>query len=63
MADSPDYDLSTYERSADVYDVMNAARGKSYADEAATLLRLARQHVADAQSLLDVDDFIDKPIE
>ncbi len=54
MADSPDYDLSTYERSADVYDVMNAARGKSYADEAATLLRLARQHVADAQSLLDV---------
>ena len=54
MADSPDYDLSTYQRSADVYDVMNAARGKSYADEAATLLRLARQHVADAQSLLDV---------
>ena len=54
MAESPDYDPSTYERSADVYDVMNAARGKSYADEAATLLRLTRQHVADAPSLLDV---------
>ena len=54
MAESPDYDLSTYQRSADVYDVMNAARGKSYGDEAATLLRLIRQHVADAESLLDV---------
>ena len=54
MAESPEYDLSTYQRSADVYDVMNAARGKSYADEAATLLRLIRQRVADAGSLLDV---------
>jgi dTDP-3-amino-3,6-dideoxy-alpha-D-glucopyranose N,N-dimethyltransferase len=54
MAASPDYDPSTYQRSADVYDVMNAARGKSYADETATLLRLIAQHVDDAESLLDV---------
>ena len=54
MATSPDYDPSTYERSAAVYDVMNAARGKSYADEVATLLRLVRERVGDAASLLDV---------
>jgi SAM-dependent methyltransferase len=54
MAASPDYDPSTYQRSADVYDVMNAARGKSYPDEAATLLRLVGERVPDAESLLDV---------
>jgi dTDP-3-amino-3,6-dideoxy-alpha-D-glucopyranose N,N-dimethyltransferase len=54
VAESSEYDRSTYERSADVYDVMNAARGKSYADEAATVLRMIRQHVAGAETLLDV---------
>jgi len=54
MATSQQYDPSTYERSAAVYDVMNAARGKSYADEVATLLRLVRERVDDAASLLDV---------
>jgi SAM-dependent methyltransferase len=54
MVTSPEYDPSTYERSAAVYDVMNAARGKSYADEVATLLRLVRERVRDAASLLDV---------
>ena len=54
MADFREYDPSTYHRSADVYDVMNAAAGKSYAAEAATVLEFVRQHVADAKSLLDV---------
>ena len=54
MADFQEYDPNTYERSADVYDVMNAVRGKSYPDEAATVLRLIRDRVADARSLLDV---------
>ncbi len=54
MVTSPEYDPSTYERSAAVYDVMNVARGKSYADEVATLLRLVRERVGDAASLLDV---------
>lgn len=54
MATSSEYDPSTYDRSAAVYDVMNAARGKSYSDEVATLLRLVRERVADAASLLDV---------
>jgi SAM-dependent methyltransferase len=54
MAEFREYDPLTYERSADVYDVMHAARGKSYADEAATILRLIRDRVADARTLLDV---------
>jgi SAM-dependent methyltransferase len=54
MVTSPEYDPSTYERSAAVYDVMNAARGKSYAEEVAVLLRLVRERVGDAASLLDV---------
>lgn len=54
MAQSAEYDPSTYERSAEAYDVMNAARGKSYADEAANLRRIIGRHVADATSLLDV---------
>jgi SAM-dependent methyltransferase len=54
MATSPDYDPTTYQRSADVYDIMNAARGKSYADESATLLRTVRERAAHAESLLDV---------
>lgn len=54
MTTSPEYDPSAYERSAAVYDVMNAARAKSYADEAATLLRLVRERVGGAESLLDV---------
>lgn len=56
MADAGDheYDPSTYERSAHVYDVMNAARGKSYSDEADTVLRLVRERIGPVHTLLDV---------
>jgi SAM-dependent methyltransferase len=54
MAEFEDYDPNTYQRSAHVYDVMNAVRGKSYPEEAATVLRLIRRRVPGARSLLDV---------
>ena len=54
MAEFEEFDPSAYERSAEVYDLMNAARGKSYPDEAATVLRLIRRRVPDARTLLDV---------
>lgn len=54
MDESEEFDQSVYERSADVYDVMNAARGKSYPDEAATVLGLVRARVPRARTLLDV---------
>lgn len=43
MAEFEEYDPSIYERTADVYDVMNAVRKKSDPDEAATVLRLIRE--------------------
>lgn len=54
MTEFREYDRSTYDRSADVYDVMNVAGGKSYANEAATVIGLVRERVADARTLLDV---------
>jgi SAM-dependent methyltransferase len=54
MAEFEEYDPNTYERSADVYDLMNAVRGKSYPDEAATVLRLIRDRVPEPRTLLDV---------
>lgn len=54
MAEFEEFDPSTYERSAHVYDVMNAVRGKSYPDEAATVLRLIRDRVPHPRTLLDV---------
>lgn len=49
-----EYDESTWTRSADIYDVMNASRGKSYADETATLINLIDERVDAAGRLLDV---------
>jgi dTDP-3-amino-3,4,6-trideoxy-alpha-D-glucopyranose N,N-dimethyltransferase len=54
MAAFSEFDPSAYDRSADVYDVMNAMRAKSYPDEAATVLGLIHDRVPDARSLLDV---------
>jgi len=54
MAESREYDPTVYTRSAHVYDVMNAARGKSYSNEATKVLQLVRERVADAETLLDV---------
>jgi len=43
-----------YERSAATYDLMNAARGKDYAAEAAYLHAIVDERRPGAQSLLDV---------